>query len=688
MGALRRYFSWLMLGMFWLGLLGLWMPSVMAQGPTTAVPSPTLPHIRVYPQQLVQGEALNPQLESLFYRKPWSFDLATFENLGMDLQGLLPWVQATLARLQNRNFVLADYLFGGGLLLVLLIFLSLGWMDRRFQKGLSPLLNFLPSTWPLPLRHLARLAIAVLSRSLIFLSALFLTYLIWGAFSPQSTLFPSLIHLLWIAVIYRSLHLLIFELLANTDNAFFDELSRPLALRLYRRIRLFLLYSALFLSGIALLEYTHYRADFIDFLYFVFSGCLLLFGAYMVANKNQIFGLLPQLDEPFYQRFLGFLGRFYSWVIGYTLALGVLWIVGYHHLAKIFFLRSWVLVVLFLGAALFHRWQAQKIAETFACDGGPSPLGQKLGLAIALIELLLVSQLFLILLDIRHALLQWLSSPIVSVGESSMSLLSILSGILTVVIFWLCAQIANALLEERIFPRLTYDAALQQMITVSVFYLSMAIGGLMGRNIMGLDLSMFALFAGSLAFGIGFGLQGIAKNFASGIVLIFTGLVKKGDYISVGDYTGYVQQVSWKKVHLRTPDHVDLIVPTVSLVESTIVNWTYSDQRVRVHLPVSVAYHSDLDIAKTALLEAAAEHPDVLTEPMPQVWLKEFGESALNLELLVWIDCERVTLEALRGQINFRIWQALKRHQIEIPIPQRDLHLRSGWPTGDTSLES
>lgn len=681
---MRRYLSWL--AVLWL-LLGLWVPGVFAQVPAAAVPSATLPQIRLYPQQLVGGEAVNPQLESLFYRKPWSFEWGTFEALWNDIQGLLPWAHSTLIRLQNQDFVLSDYLLVGGLVLVLLIFLSLGWMDRRFQKLLNPLLNFLPRAWPLPVRHLTRLAIAVLSRSLIFLSALFLTYLVWGAFSPQSRLFPSLIHLLWIAVIYRTLHLLILELLANPDNQLFDTLSRPLALHLYRRLRFFLIYIAFFLAGISLFEYAHYRSDFIDFLYFVFSGGLLLFGAYLVANKSQIFALLPTLDEPFYLRFLDLLGRFYTWVMAFTLALGVLWIVGYHHLAQIFFLRSWVLVALFLGAALFHRWQAQKITEAFSPTGKLSSLGQQLAFAIVLIEVFLVSQLFLYLLDIRNALLQWLASPIASIGNSSLSLLSIFSGGLTVVIFWLCSRILNALLEDRIFPRLSYDAAVQQMITLSIFYISMGLGGLIGLNIMGLDLSMFAIFAGAMAFGIGFGLQGIAKNFASGIVLVFSGLVKKGDYITVGDYTGYIQQVSWKKVLLRTPDHVDLIVPTVSMVESTIVNWTYSDERVRVHLPVGVAYNADLEIAKTALLEAAAEHPEVLAEPAPVVWLKEFGDSALQLELLVWIDCERITLESLRGEINFMIWQALKRHQIEIAFPQRDLHLRSGWPPIDKPAE-
>jgi small-conductance mechanosensitive channel len=669
--------SWLWSALF---LLLLWVPASHGQLPSEIIPSASMPAIRVHPQQLVQAEASNPQLKSLFYRKPWAFDLVTFESVGNDLKKILPWFTSNIQRLQQKDLSLSDYLWAAGIFFVLLMFLSARLLDRYFKQLFNPVLTLLPQTWPTALYHLVRISVAILSHSMLFLGALFLTHLIWGSFSPQSLIFPALIQVLWITVFYRSIHLLCFELLANPAYVFFSEDIRPIALQFYQRIRLFLVYSALFLGIIAVLEKTNYRSDLVDFLYFVFSGCLLLFSAYLITNKNNIFGLLPEIDEPIYQKFIHLLKRFYSWAMLYTLALGILWIVGYHNLAKIFFLRSWVLIALFLGFALFHRWQEVQIKAYFQQDNDSEHLVKQISLAIWLIEIYLVSHFFLELLGVRTSMIDWLGNPIISIGQSSLSVLSIFNGALTIVIFWLSSRITNAFLEVRVFPRLAYDTSVQQMITVSIFYLSMALGLLLGMTIMGLDLSMFAIFAGALAFGIGFGLQGIAKNFASGIILIFTGLVKKGDFITVGEYTGYIQQVSWKKVHLRTTDHVDLIVPTVSLVESTIVNWTYSGKFVRVHLPVGVAYGSDLEKVNTALLEAAAEHPNVLNDPAPTIWLKEFADSSLNFELLVWIDYETITLDALRGEINFMILRSLQRHQIEIPFPQRDLHLRTGWP--------
>jgi len=675
----KRWQSWVLLLVCLLSFAG----PAFSLGPSLpglTGPAAQMPEIKVFPNQLVQAEAVDPQLKSLFYRKPWTFDQETFIGVWQDVLHILPDLQAEFQRLENRNFSSSDYLKLSVLLLVFLLLLSARILDRYFQKRLISLIDFMPHHWPEVLRHSARLLIAVLSRSLIFLTTLFLTYLVWGSFSPESTFFPAFIHLLWIAVVYRVLHLLFYELLANTNTRYFEGEQAALALRLYRSIHLFLLYVALFLSGIAILEHIAYRADLINFLYFVLSGCVLLFSAYLLTNKKQIFTLLPSLNEPFYQRFLRFLGRFYNWVIGFTLALGVLWVVGYHNLTHMLFLRSWVLFSLFLGTVLLHRWLQSLIQETLQMGSEPSQLAKQLSRALWLLEALVFSQIFLILLDVREPLLNWLGYPIITIGNSSMSMLSIFSGFLTVFVFWLTSGLINAYLEERLFPKLDYDAGVHQMITLSIFYVAMGLGILMGLNVMGFDLSMFAIFAGALAFGIGFGLQGIAKNFASGIILIFTGLVKKGDYITVGEYTGYIQQVSWKKVHLRTPDHVDLIVPTVSLVESSIVNWTYSGKQVRVHIPVGVSYDSDVEEVRRVLLEVALEHPEVLPDPAPTVWLKAFGDSSLDFELLVWIDYECIIVERLRGEINFLIWKALKRHQIEIPFPQRDLHIRSGLP--------
>lgn len=655
------------------------------------MPSPsTLPDIQVYPQALIEPEEMDPRLGSLFYRKPWQFNLHTLKAVWQDLTQASAYFLPFIQRIQHHALTLSDLAVLSSCLLLLLLWLGIHHSDRFFLNRLIPLLTFFPPAWPRPLHQLFGLVITLLSRVALFLVALFVTHLVWGAFSAENSLFPAFIQWLWMVIGYRIVHLLVYEMLANPEHAWFEQDTQALAQKLYLRIRLFLRYALLFWMAITLLEHLDYRPDLIDFLYFIFSGCVLLFTAYLVTNKSRIFALLPQIEEPIYQHFLQFLSRFYSWVVGFTLALGVFWIMGYRTLARVLFLRSWVLIALFLGSALLHRSLSRQLEHWFPSAEPNSSLKRQLSLALWLIEGLLISQAFLSLLEIREPLFFWLNHPIASIGQSHLSLLSFFNGVLTLLICLLSAQILNAWLEERLFPQLNLEGSVKQMITASIFYSAVGLGSLAGLHVTGLDLSILAIFAGALAFGVGFGLQGIAKNFASGIILIFTGLVKKGDYISVGEYTGYIQQVSWKKVHLRTPDHVDLIVPTVSLVESTIVNWSYSGRQIRVHLPVAVAYKSDVEKVRQALLEAAQEHPQVLASPAPTVWLKAFGENALEFELLVWIDIQQITFEQLRGEINFLIWQALQRYHIEIPFPQRDLHLRSGffWPAPDNSSET
>jgi len=412
-------------------------------------------------------------------------------------------------------------------------------------------------------------------------------------------------------------------------------------------------------------------------LQFIFSCSLFVFSGYLISRKADVFSLFPEIDEPVYQRFLALLQRFYLYVSGFTLLLGMLWIVGYRYLSTMLFLRSWALVGLVLGMRLGHRWLKQMLSKRISPAQETSRLRNALLNVLALVEVLVLLNGLLALLGVRSPIFTLLAQPIASIGEKSViSPLSFLNGVLTLLIFWMLVQIINAFLEERIFPT-RFETNTHQIISMLIFYSVMALGALMALNVTGLDLSIFAIFAGALAFGIGFGLQGVAKSFASGMTLIFTGLVKKGDLITLGEHTGYIHDISWKRVLMRTPESVDIIIPAVDLVESTIVNWSYSSKEVRIHVPVRVAYGSDMECVKQALLEAAAEHPAVLKSPEATVWMVKFDDSAVNFELLVWINAHEIIQQRLKGELNFMIWRAFQRYKIEIPLPQRDLHLRS-----------
>jgi hypothetical protein len=182
--------------------------------------------------------------------------------------------------------------------------------------------------------------------------------------------------------------------------------------------------------------------------------------------------------------------------------------------------------------------------------------------------------------------------------------------------------------------------------------------------------------ASVLGVGIGFGLQNIANNFVSGLLLNLQRPVRTGDFLSVGDLVGTVEKIGTRCTEIRTLDHVTILVPNSRLLEQEVINWTHGDPVCRLHVPVGVAYGSDLHRVRAALLEAARGHPDVLADPRPRVEFHGFGESSLAFELLVWTREPRHQ-HALKSDLNYRIEANLRRQRIQIPFPQRDLHLRS-----------
>ncbi|HEY9639679.1 MAG TPA: mechanosensitive ion channel domain-containing protein, partial [Coleofasciculaceae cyanobacterium] len=208
-------------------------------------------------------------------------------------------------------------------------------------------------------------------------------------------------------------------------------------------------------------------------------------------------------------------------------------------------------------------------------------------------------------------------------------------------------------------------------------YSLISIGTLIVLQIWGLDISSLTILVSALGVGIGFGLQDIAKNFGSGLVLILERPIQVGDFVEIGSFKGTVERIGGRSTEIRTLDHVSIIVPNSRFLSEEVINWSHHNPVSRLHLPVGVAYHSDPQIVRTVLLEAAQSHTDVLQSPLPQVFFTGFGDSALNFDLLVWTT-QPSRQFILKSDLYFRIFELLQERQIEVPFPQRDLHLRSG----------
>ena len=209
------------------------------------------------------------------------------------------------------------------------------------------------------------------------------------------------------------------------------------------------------------------------------------------------------------------------------------------------------------------------------------------------------------------------------------------------------------------------------------------IGILFALSSLGVNLSSLAVFAGALGVGVGLGLQGVVKEFVSGLVLLFDSILAVGDYIELSDgkVRGVVAEIGARAIRIRNNDNVDILVPNSRLIEERFVNWTLQGQTRRIHVPFSVAYGSDKALVRDAVIAAAKKIPATLPDDAmrrTQVWLVGFGDSALNFELVVWPTLEAVKRpNAMHAAYSWAIDDALRAANIEIPFPQRDIRVRS-----------
>lgn len=194
---------------------------------------------------------------------------------------------------------------------------------------------------------------------------------------------------------------------------------------------------------------------------------------------------------------------------------------------------------------------------------------------------------------------------------------------------------------------------------------------------LGLDLTVFALFGGALGLGLGFGLQKIFANLASGFILLGDKSIKPGDVIQMGDKYGWINFLGSRYVSVVTRDGIEHLIPNEKLVTDEVINWSYSQNLVRLRVPVGVAYGSDLEKVRELMLAAAADTLRVLKDPKPACLLTGFGDNAVNFELRVWINDPQNGLGSVKSDLFWGIWQRFREHGIEMPYPQRDVHLKS-----------
>lgn len=283
--------------------------------------------------------------------------------------------------------------------------------------------------------------------------------------------------------------------------------------------------------------------------------------------------------------------------------------------------------------------------------------------------------------------------PALRIGGSVITLAGVALGVLILLGAWLLARVVTRIIERARRGGSRNTAALYLLEKV-VSYGLIFVGALMALSSAGLNLSTLTLFAGAIGIGLGLGLQGVVKEFFSGLFLIFDSMVSVGDYVELEDGArGVLVEIGPRASRIRTNDNINLLVPNSQLIEKPLTNWTLKGDTRRIHIPFAVAYGADRACVRDAVLAAARASPFTLPETetrKSQVWLVGFGESGLDFELLVWPTREAVKRPAaMHAAYTWAIADALEAAGVEIPFPQTDLRLRSVFGReGDDALRA
>ena len=262
------------------------------------------------------------------------------------------------------------------------------------------------------------------------------------------------------------------------------------------------------------------------------------------------------------------------------------------------------------------------------------------------------------------------------VNQTPITVVSLVMFLTIVVVFFVISKVIKEVLGRRLLAHLNLSTGTSYTLLRLTQYTLWFVGGFVAFQFVGIDLSGVAVIFGFLSVGIGFGLQNLTSNFISGLILLFEQHIQVGDRVTVGDIEGNVVEINIRSTSIRSLNNIAIIVPNSEFIQATVINWSHGDPKTRLEIEVGVSYDSDLDLVIQSLKEVANEHSLLLKDPEPNVWLLSFGDSAWNMQLLVWVDSPKIRRQ-VTSDINCAIVRKFRDHNIEIPFPQRDLHVRN-----------
>lgn len=264
-----------------------------------------------------------------------------------------------------------------------------------------------------------------------------------------------------------------------------------------------------------------------------------------------------------------------------------------------------------------------------------------------------------------------------NVGSYKITLFSVVESVLVFTfVFWIATLLVEFVKKKlQVSKKITASEKVLAIKALRFFIFSIA--GLYTLNLIGIDITTITVFSGAIVFGLGFGLQKIASNFISGIILLLDKSIKPGDIIAFGDSFGQVKNLEARYVSIEALDGKKILIPNEFLVTNQVENWSFGNNRVCMGIPVGVSYQEDIEKIKEMMIDIASKNTEVLSDPAPRVFLRAFGESTINLELRAWIEDPSKGYARIKSDLLYAIWHAFRKNNIIIPYPQRDVHIKT-----------
>lgn len=279
--------------------------------------------------------------------------------------------------------------------------------------------------------------------------------------------------------------------------------------------------------------------------------------------------------------------------------------------------------------------------------------------------------------ELYAAMAEVFTRPLFTLGDNEISLITIIYVLFSfVALTWISGRFRK-ILVSRILVKANIEPSVRESIGTVTKFLIILIGTIIIIQTAGIDMTAITLVAGALGVGIGFGLQNITDNFISGIIILFEKPIKVGDRIEVGEIQGNVTNISFRATQVLTNDNISVIVPNSQFISNQVINWSHNDRNIRFRIPVGVSYNEDPDKIRELLLQVADANPHVLKTPPPSVLFDAYGDNSLNFFLAVWTATHTDRPRVLKSELYFEIFRKFKAEGVEIPFPQRDIHLKT-----------